>query len=176
MTAAVTRDDRDFITIRYDDILSAAEGDMTLAEVREHLQSDVVAYLATRDRDLEAEARVMIDRALTRTRDKRAQSLRRDLAWIIDWLANPSEGAVGVEALMGQAYRLGTEDGRDKTLRYWTAGDLAASVTSRYREASDAMRAAREFDDTVTALTSTMAAHGAARVGDLLDPVTGYAA
>lgn len=158
-------DDRDFITVLYDDALIRAGQSMTLREIREALVPDIVDMLKKRERDLEAEALSLINEHLNPIRRTRSTGLRRDLEYVLDYWVNPDEAA-NIEPLLSRGYKLGTQEGDDKTLRFWSVDDLRRSAMARYREAAEVMRAAREFDETVHKVVERMGEDGRTRLGD----------
>lgn len=161
------------ILSEYDQIHAAARGEtLTLAQARDAMTPAVVAYLEQADRDHEAEARMLIDAALRRERPRRANQLRRDLDYIIEYFTDPEAAAIGVEAMLGRAYPLGTTSGEDRALAHWTMEDLRNVVVSRYREAAAATEAARALDESVERLIERMAATGHMTLGEAIGSVS----
>lgn len=156
------------ISAAYDRAHVAAGGEaLTVAKVREIITPEVVTYLEGGDRDFEREANLLIDSVLRRERPKRANQLRRDLEWVLDYLENPEDAAFGIEAILRRAYPLGTQSGEDKTLQFWTRPDFEAVVKTRYREAAAVTRAAEEFDSTIDRVLTAMAERGTSTFGGL---------
>lgn len=67
------------------------------------------------------------------------------------------------------SFPLGTNDGRDKTLWFWSRTDFEASVRMRYRKAAEAMAAAREFDANAESAVALMDIRGVHYFGECFD-------
>lgn len=158
------RDDADFIATIYDELLANSGEAMTQADIREALTPQIMARLEQRDRDIEREAKNLLADCLAPIRQQRSNSLRRDLEYVIDAWTNPDEGA-HVDPILSRAYKLGTPTGEDKTLANWTPDDLNRLAMTRYRDAAEVMRAARELDNTVTRVVQHMNIDGRPRIG-----------
>lgn len=166
-----------FIVDEWDDLVSAAPGEVTLAQSRDALIPTVAAYLEGADRDFEREARLHIDATLRRERQGRTRQMKRDLDWIMDYLTSPDDAAVMVAGLLPKAYPLGTSAGEDKSLRLWTIQDLAAKVTARYRNAAAVTVEAKEFDEAASFVIERMQESHAHTLGALIgEPAEGVAA
>lgn len=151
----------------YDEVHAAANGEpISVADIRAAILPAVVVHLEGADRDFEQEATLLIDAHLRRERPKRANQLRRDLEFVVDYFENPAEAALGIEALLDRAYPLGTQAGEDMLLRYWSVRHLTELTMVRYREAADATEAAKALDVTAQRLIALMGDRGAATVGD----------
>lgn len=133
-----------------------------LVEVKHAIRGEVRDLIVGTERDVDAEADALISATLSSTRQKRSQSLKRQLDYLLDGF--PEEGAF-VDPLLDQAFRLGDETGVDKTLRNWTVEDLRNLTVTRYRNAADATKAAAELDSTVQRVVDRMIGTGSALVG-----------
>lgn len=143
-------------------------GAVPIAETRAAIRDSVRAFIASNDRDIDAET----DRALisiTRSeRGKRRSIFRKEIDWICDYFDDPDSGAIGIESVLDLSFPLGREDGADKTLRYWTREDLVGSISVRREVAREAAVAADEHELSVKRLIDRMDAAGVATVGGLI--------
>lgn len=154
------------ITRLMDEHIAAVGGAVTISETRQAILPAVKALIADSPRDLDAEASRALRTVTESARDQRRVTLKKELEFIIDALDNPITGA-HLEPYLNLAYPLGTTDGSDKTLRYWTRDDFQMAITSRYRNAAVVTVSAKEFDDAAKALINRMETAGATTLGDL---------
>lgn len=162
--------DKEWFIEQFDRFVSAASNDGSEVEKSRdalaHAYSDAVeSGQAERWRDdLTTEGRVLFDRFVKPAREQRKSSMRRSAQELVDALNG--ETILGVQdPRLDQAYPLG--DGRDKTLRYWTAEDWRAATTERYRNAAAVTAAAKEFDEAADQITRALISHGVNTTGEL---------
>ncbi len=114
--------------------------------------------------ELKDEGRALFDRLVKPVREQRKSTMRRDAEYLADTLAG--ETVLGeADPVLDQAFPLG--DGRDKTLRFWTAEDWRTAVTERYRNAAAVTEAARRFDESADAIVRAMTGRGVKTTGEL---------
>jgi hypothetical protein len=135
------------------------------AELREVIKPDVMAILAEMPRDLETEAELLINMAISPTRKSRRNSLQKDLEYLVDSLFE--EDGSYVEPILERVVPLGTNDGLDKKLRYWEVDDFSKSVKTAYRQAAEQTAAAYAFDSSAQRVINAMTTSGAITFGDL---------
>jgi hypothetical protein len=133
-------------------------------ELRVALRDGVVELLANEDRDIVAEADQTIADVQEKTRRQRRASLAKNIEYILDAFAE-SEDAAYIDPMLDQAYPIGTEDGRTKTLRYWTKEDFQTSIQMAYRKSAEAVAAAREHDRWMQAAIESMYFRGVQTFG-----------
>lgn len=104
-------------------------------------------------------------------RQKRRGSFKKNAEYLLDALRNPDEG-IHVEPFLDVVYPMGTADGRDKALRYWTEQDLIESSMERYRNAAAAMESAKQYDDISQELIAAMHGRSAKTVGQVFIQVS----
>jgi hypothetical protein len=126
---------------------------------------EVVGLLADVERNLEAEAEALLVSVGQRSRRSRRERMSRDLLYLLDAFTNSEDGAY-IDPLLDLAYPIGTDDGRVKTLRHWTADDFLTSTQMAYRKAAEITASAREHDEAMTSAVMSMRARGAARFGE----------
>lgn len=146
--------------------LSVDAPDVPLADIREAMFQPVRDLLEDRDRDLDREARDLIEKVIIPERDRRSRSLKKDIEYVIE-AVNDTDRAAFVAPMLAMAFPTGDPRGVDKLLSNWRAEDLQEMAMGRYRQAANAMKEAREMDDTAQHLVSLMRSHGAAVIGDL---------
>ena len=141
---------------------------MTVEKARDamsHAYLDAIERGEQRYQDsLMDEGRALFDRFVGPARDGRRRTFKNCTLFLIDALSDST--LLGVEdPVLDQAFPLG--DGTDKTLRYWTSDDWAASVTERYRNAASATAAAAEFDVRAQTIITALRTTGSRQTGDL---------
>ena len=93
--------------------------------------------------DVVAEGRDLFDRHIGRTRTRRRESIRKDMEYMLDALAD--ETILGRhDPIFQQAYPLG--DGRDKVLGLWTQEDWLGAAAERNSNVVAAAAAAHSFE------------------------------
>ena len=95
--------------------------------------------------DLESEARALFARFIYPIRKARRASLMRDGAYLLDALNGDTILGVN-DPLLDQPFPLGTPDGQDKALRFWTWEDWTTARDERKAGAVAAQVAADRFD------------------------------
>lgn len=96
------------------------------------------------------EGTALFSRAVNDVRKGRRRNLSSEGKYLLSALRD--ETILGpADPQLDQAYGMGENDGRDKTLRYWTRDDWEQARTERYRNAADVTHAASEFDREVAA-------------------------
>lgn len=163
----ITPDLSQFVVTQYDAAVAGADGPIALEDTRAAIIPAVASYLEGADRDYETEARMIVNSVLKSERSKRSNQLRRDLDYVLDYLANPEDAAFGIEAIVERAYALGTSKGEDCTLAQWTGENFTNLVTERYRVAAKDTAAAVQLDETVQRVLDLMDARGAATFGEI---------
>lgn len=161
----ITRHHHDFgaiIALEYDALIHDSGKAVKQSDVREALAERIRPYVEESPRDIEGEVARIIATTLPPIRDGRTQVFRRELDYILDYLTNPDEGAVSVELILDYAFPLGTVDGQDKTLRFWTREDFMNASRTRFQQAAAATHAAAEFDRTIQRILNLMDGSGAA--------------
>ncbi len=115
--------------------------------------------------DVFTEGLALFDRHVKPIRERRKSAMRRDVEYLIDALKDGT--MLGADdPVLNQAFPLG--DGRDKTLRFWTAEDWRSATTERYRNAAAVTGAARRFDEELADLiVRALAGRGVNTTGDL---------
>lgn len=160
--------DRDqYIDSLYDQHLREASGAVAISDLVDKCAIEVESYIAHEERDIPAEARAATRARFEHLRRRRSKSLRKDLAYLLDFQENPEDAAQSVAPLLDQGYKVG--DGTDKTLRYWTDEDLNTAVVTRYRESAAAVEAAKDFDETAQRARDALRARGADQLGQILN-------
>lgn len=155
--------------------LSVDAPDVPLADIREAMFQPVRDLLEYRDRDLDREARDLIEKVIIPERDRRSRSLKKDIEYVIDAASGDVERSAFVEPMLALAFPTGDARGVDKLLRNRRTEDLQEMAMGRYRQAANAMKEAREMDDTAQQLVTLMRTHGAAVIGDLFGSGTAAA-
>ncbi|QRY43128.1 hypothetical protein JVX93_21530 [Mycolicibacterium boenickei] len=156
----------------YDTVVAAAGDDgITLKDSQSQLaelyQAAVAAGEVERpEDDLYAEGKSIFDRTVRPARQQRKTALHRDMEAISAALRN--ETVLGdADPALRLAYPLGTPDGRDKVLAYWTREDWRSAAMTRYRNAAEVTAAAQIFDEQATLIADRMLAMGVDTTGEL---------
>jgi hypothetical protein len=156
--------DPEWIVDLYDE--AGADGQAAkYSEIKEQIKPAVIEFLAEQERDLDAEAGLLIDAAVKPKRRQRRQSLKDQIEYILD-NAIP-EDASYTDPLLNWMVPLGTSDGLDKQLRYWTAEDFRELVVTAYRTAAEQVAAAAALDAVLQKLIDEMIVRHAVIFGDL---------
>ncbi len=161
--------DEDWFIHTYDDVLGEAGGALPVGKLRDEVAgryADAVAagqFHSVTITEFEL-GQLLYDMAVRPARSKRKKQFKRDLDWIVDSITNPDEGIL-IEPILSAGYPVG--DGTDKALRYWLAEDFARARVERYRNASDVMAAARDFDEAADRVIAQIERAGVITVGDL---------
>jgi hypothetical protein len=132
-------------------------------EAKEAILPDVVGWLANQPRKIEVEALSIIDSSIDPERRRRRHSLKTQLDYVLD--AALSEDGAYVDPLLDLAYGLGTHEGLDRELRFWTVADLEGVVLTAYRKAAEATQAASALDQTVEKLVGEMSVRRISNLG-----------
>lgn len=99
---------------------------------------------------------------------KRSRALiKKDVEYLLEAFADP-ENSIQIEPMLDHVFPLGSHDGRDKALRYWTVDDFTASAMERYRNAAAVAEAAREYEEVVSRAVERMKRAHAIYFGDAL--------
>ena len=164
------KDFRDWLTSKFDAYVTDSGDDgSTVEKSRDaiaHAYSDAVETgdLGRWKSDLVTEGRALFDRFVKPVREQRKSAMRRDAEYLVDALND--ETALGRDdPALAQAFPLG--DGRDKTLRFWTAEDWRTATTERYRNAAAVTEAARRFDEAADLIVRALTGRGVNTTGDL---------
>lgn len=123
-----------------------------------------VALLRESPRDLHAEAELLVMQVSRSTRRLRRKRMAHDIDALLDVFTEADDGAY-VDPLLDLAYPIGTEDGRVKTLRYWTAEDFDTSTRMAYRKAAEGTAAVRDHDDRMQRAVESMKLRGVTQFG-----------
>ncbi len=153
------------VTAIYAEELARHPRGVKFAEACALIESKVRDLLANAPRNLDAEVELAMI-GLARERRSRSRSLKAQIDWIADAFVN-CDAAAFIDPMLNLPYPIGTDDGLDKTLRYWTPEDLQRTVTTRYRKAADAMAAVKAFDISASALVAHMHSAKAEMIDDL---------
>ncbi len=148
------------------EVASHPEGIKT-AEAKSAIFDQVRDLVAASERDLDRETQAALNRAVDAERDRRSRTIARELEYILDYFANPDEAALIPDARMACAFRLGTNDGADKTLRYWRSEDFIYWAQVRVRQADEARAAAQIAQDVAARVVARMRQSGARNFGDV---------
>lgn len=127
----------------YDEWFRAQGTEAKSADAKAAILDPVVELLKGSERDVVREATQLINLVVDPERQRRSNRLRKDLPFILDGLDESGDFA---DPLLDLAFRLGTPDGLDKTLRLWTPYDFDSSVRMAYRKSAEAVDAAKAWD------------------------------
>lgn len=161
--------DKDWLIATYEDVVSQSgdEGmgnDDVRTEVARRYEAAVTGgELPPPDINLIDLGLMRFDKVIAKERRKRGVKLRDDIKFLADTLFTAEAG--DVDPILALAVPLG--DGRDKTLRFWSADDWMAATTIRYRNAAKVTAAAAAFDETSQRIRSAMRARDVQRTEDL---------
>ena len=165
---------REWFLRHYDRHVLAEVDGSQLEKTRDTVARDFLVALDRGDLPVETPdldyARALFRSIVEPERQKRRGSFRKNAEYLLDALRNPEEG-IHVEPFLDTVYPMGTVDGRDKALRYWTEQDLIESSMERYRNAAAAMEAAKQYDDVSQELIAAMHGRHAKTVGDVFATV-----
>jgi hypothetical protein len=164
--------DRDWFIDTYDAAIDeSADDGAELEKARDtvaHEYADAVTagVQPRHSMSLVDEGRELFDTFIGPERKRRKSSMRDQVAYLLDAFESGDDDGAYVDPILAHAYPLG--DGRDKSLRYWTADDWTTATTERYRNAAKVTAAAADFDENTAARAiAAMRARGVLRVGDL---------
>lgn len=160
---------REWFLAHYDQHVLAEVDGSQLEKTRDAVAHDFLDALERGDLPTEQPdmdyARSLFKSIIEPERQKRRGSFKKNAEYLLDALRNPEEG-IHVEPFLDTVYPMGTVDGRDKALRYWTEQDLIESSMERYRNAAAAMEAAKQYDDVSQELIAAMHGRRAKTVGE----------
>lgn len=160
---------REWMLAHYDQFVLGEVDGSQLEKTRDAVAHDFLAALDRGDLPVEAPdldyARSLFRSIIEPERQKRRGSFKKNAEYLLDALRNPEEG-IHVAPFLDTVYPMGTADGRDKALRYWTEQDLIDASMERYRNAAAAMEAAKQYDDVSQELIAAMHGRRAKTVGD----------
>lgn len=155
------------IVALYDEEVARHPDGVKTAEAKKAIRERVAELLQDTPRDTEGEAQDRINRVVGLERDRRANRIKRDLDYVLDYLTNPDEAALIPDPLMDMAFRLGEADGSDKSLRNWTPEDFTFLGQQRVKAAKEAEEAAEALEATTLRVVYVMRDRGVNRFGDL---------
>lgn len=119
--------------------------------------------------DIDTEASALFDQAVKPAREQRRNSLRKQVGYMLDALADST--ILGVhDPMFMLAYPLG--NGTDKVLGYWTRDDWRNATTERYRNAAEATKSASSFDDAAGQIVLAMVNRDVMTTSGLFDRVS----
>lgn len=160
---------REWFLAHYDSHVLAEVDGSQLEKTRDAVAHAFLDALASGDLPTETPdmdyARSLFRSIIEPERTKRRGSFKKNAEYLLDALRNPEEG-IHVEPFLDTVYPMGTVDGRDKALRYWTEQDLIEASMERYRNVAAAQAAAREYDEVSQELIAAMHGRRAKTVGD----------
>lgn len=160
---------RNWFVDQFDTFVTENDEGVELEKSRDavaHAYADAVEAgdIARWDADTTSEGRGLFDRLVKPVREQRKSTMRSDAQYLVDAL-NGDTILGRDDPALSQAYPLG--DGRDKTLRFWTAEDWRSAVTERYRNAAAVTEAARRLDELADRIVAALVSHGVNTTGDL---------
>lgn len=151
----------------YDEEVSHYPDGIKVADAKDLIRDAVRDLIAQEPRDLDREVNAAINQAVDPARDQRSRAMVRDLEFILDYFASPDEAALIPDSRMQWAIRLGTTDGADKSLRYWTAGDFLRWAQVRQRQAQEVLASAEEAITVADRVAARMLQSNAQHFGDV---------
>lgn len=153
----------DLIVNKYDQYVFASGGSVISADAKSAIELEIALALEAEERDYLTEARLRINHTISGSRDKRRNHIKKALKSILEALP---EGDGYDDPALDLAFPLGTTDGQDKALRYWTTDDFDNLVSTAYRTSADAVAAAKELDELVQKVKRRITSTGSAALGD----------
>ena len=164
----------------YDRIVAESGPDgITLKEVRDRAAQEYEEAIASGeierpDVDLYAEGLANFDRVVRPKRQSRKSAFHNDIETITAAL-NDDTIFGGEDPILDIAYPLGTSDGRDKVVRFWTAEDWDSASMTRYRNAAEVTAAAQIFDEQASIISARLRSTGVFTTGGLFTSGPGSA-
>lgn len=161
----------DFYSHLYDDVVGGL-GNPKKSDSEQAFIDRVVSGMANGSIPRQAvpkdvmEARLIYKDKIEPLRDRRSQSLRKAMEYLIDSLLYGEDGS-NIDPLLSQSFKLG--NGTEKLLAAWTPADYRASSTKRQKEAGDQVVSADEFDAVAERFADLMEKRGVRETGGLFD-------
>ncbi len=137
------------------------------ADASSAIYDEVRELVEAEPRDIERETRLAMQAAISGERDRRSKALARDLDYFLDYLQNPEEGALIPDDRLHSAFRLGTNDGADKTLMFWRVEDFVFWAQVRMQGAREAMTSAEITVDIAERIVAKMKSSNVRFFGDI---------
>lgn len=164
--------DPTWFTAIYDEIVNEAGSDgLELEKSRDavaHRYADAVesGEINRYSADLVTEGREIFNRTVTKTRQSRKTTMRKSMDQILAVIEG-TDFFDNDDPILEWSFPLGDDDGRDKTLRYWTVDDWKTSWTVRFSRAAQASSAADEYYQRAKQIVAAMERSSARMTGDL---------
>lgn len=156
--------DEQWFIERYDGYVASEVDGASLEKSRDAVAQAYVSAVEAGEierwrEDITEEGRYLFDRIVKPTREKRRNSMRKSMDYLLDALRGDTILGPN-DPVFVLAYPLG--DGTDKTLGNWSQDDWRNATTERYRNAASATEAARQFDLAASQIADAMASRGVA--------------